>query len=152
MNKEQLQTVIDSIRPLDKQAYTRAEERQAALVKPPGSLGQLEAMSIRLAGITGKVKNEFSKPAVLIMAADNGVVAQGISSAPQSVTISQTINFTRRLTGVGALARTFDVVSWSPMSASTVQYRMRCARMIPGNSTGAESSTARLLWARKISP
>ena len=109
MNKEQLQTVIDSIRPLDKQAYTRAEERQAALVKPPGSLGQLEAMSIRLAGITGKVKNEFSKPAVLIMAADNGVVAQGISSAPQSVTISQTINFTRRLTGVGALARTFDV-------------------------------------------
>ena len=42
------------------------------------------------------------------MCSDNGVVAEGVSSAPQFVTLAQTINFTRRLTGVGTLAKYFD--------------------------------------------
>jgi nicotinate-nucleotide--dimethylbenzimidazole phosphoribosyltransferase len=42
------------------------------------------------------------------MCSDNGVVEEGVSSAPQFVTLAQTINFTRRLTGVGTLAKHFD--------------------------------------------
>jgi len=43
------------------------------------------------------------------MCSDNGVVEEGVSSAPQYVTLAQTINFTRRLTGVGTLAKCFGV-------------------------------------------
>lgn len=102
-----LRKLCEDIIPAGREAMEQARERQEKLAKPPGSLGKLEEISIRLAGITGKVISVPKKPAVLIMAADNGVAAQGVSSAPQSVTMSQTINFTRRLTGAGALSKSF---------------------------------------------
>ena len=95
------------IPPLDAEAMRRARERQAALAKPPGSLGALEDISVRFAGITGRVQNDAKKRRILIFASDNGVVAEGVASAPQSVTLAQTINFTRGLTGVAVLARHF---------------------------------------------
>ena len=107
MTYEELQKVIESIEGLDEEAGEKAADRQAALAKPPGSLGLLEDISVQMAGITGKVKNEIRKSCVVVMCADNGVAEEGISSAPQSVTLAQTINFTRRLTGVGALCEGF---------------------------------------------
>lgn len=82
----------------------KARQRQAELAKPPGSLGKLEDYSIRLAGITGNVKNEIEKCRVIVLAADNGVTAEGVSSAPTSVTLSQVINMTRHITGMSSLA------------------------------------------------
>ncbi len=90
-------------------AVEEASARQKVLAKPTGALGSLEDISIKLAGITGKVKNSINKKAIVIMSADNGVVEEGVASAPQSVTLSQTINFTRRLTGVGSMAKYFDI-------------------------------------------
>lgn len=90
---------------LDAKALREAESRQEVLAKPTGALGDLEAISIKLAGITGQVKNEVKQQAIAIFSADNGVVEEGVASAPQSVTYSQTINFTRRLTGVGSMAK-----------------------------------------------
>ena len=98
-----------NILPLDAAAMDRARQRQTELAKPPGSLGRLEALSVQLAGITGKVHNSVKRQHLLVFAADNGVVAEGVSSAPQSVTLSQTINFTRRLTGVGSMAKYFGI-------------------------------------------
>lgn len=46
---------------------------------------------------------------IAVMSADNGVVAEGVASAPQSVTLSQTINFTRRYTGVSSMAKYFGI-------------------------------------------
>ena len=60
-----------------------------------------------MAEITGKVKNSVKKGCVVVMCADNGVAEEKVASAPQSVTMAQTVNFTRRLTGVGALAESF---------------------------------------------
>ena len=94
---------------LDSKAVKEAEERQEQLAKPTGALGDLEEMSIRLAGITGSVKNEMKKQAVAIFSADNGVCEEGVASAPQSVTFSQTINFTRGLTGVSSIARYWGI-------------------------------------------
>ncbi len=94
---------------LDAKATAEAKARQNVLAKPTGALGELEDISVRLAGISGQVKNKIAKKAIVIMAADNGVVEEGVASAPQSVTRSQTINFTRRLTGVGAMAKHFDI-------------------------------------------
>ena len=103
----ELQEVIRSVAPLDEAAMTKARERQAQLAKPPGSLGRLEELSIQFAGITGQVHNKIEKKHLLVFAADNGVVAEGVSSAPQSVTLMQTINLTRHKTGASTLCKHF---------------------------------------------
>ena len=96
-----------TIRPLDEEAMTAARRRQAQLAKPPGSLGRLEELSVQLAGITGKVQNQIEKKHLLVFAADNGVVAEGVSSSPQSVTLQQTVNLTHAKTGASVLCRQF---------------------------------------------
>ena len=95
------------IKPLDEAAMSAARARQAQLAKPPGSLGRLEELSVQLAGITGKVQCTIEKKHLLVFAADNGVVEEGVSSAPQSVTLQQTVNLTRAKTGASVLARHF---------------------------------------------
>ena len=111
MNTE-LKEIIDNIKEsgdLYEDAVKEAEARQEVLAKPTGALGTLEDISIQLAGITGKVKNSMKQQAVVIMSADNGVVDEGVASAPQSVTLSQTINFTRHYTGVSSMAKYFGI-------------------------------------------
>ena len=95
------------IKPLDEAAMSAARARQAQLAKPPGSLGRLEELSVQLAGITGKVQCTIEKKHLLVFAADNGVVEEGVSSAPQSVTLQQTVNLTRGKTGASVLAMHF---------------------------------------------
>ena len=102
-----LTTLLSMIHPLDTSAMEAARLRQERLAKPPGSLGRLEELSIQLAGITGKVCSRVEKTHLLVFAADNGVVAEGVSSAPQSVTLQQTVNLTRAKTGASVLARYF---------------------------------------------
>ena len=104
---ENLQKILMKIAPLDEAAMTAARQRQAQLAKPPGSLGRLEDLSVQLAGITGKVHNTVEKTHLLVFAADNGVVEENVSSAPQSVTLMQTVNLTRAKTGASTLARAF---------------------------------------------
>ena len=106
MQKE-LDALVRAVAPLDRGTMTAAEEYQARLAKPPGSLGRLEEISIQLAGITGRVHNALNKKQLLVFAADNGVVAEGVSSAPQSVTKQQTINLMRGKTGAAVLAKHF---------------------------------------------
>ena len=108
----QLTEVLDSIDEmgdLSEEAMDEAKARQEILAKPTGALGKLEDISIQLAGITGKLKNNMKKQAVVIFSADNGVVEEGVASAPQSVTLSQTINFTRHLTGVSSMAEYWGI-------------------------------------------
>ena len=111
MNNE-LKNIISYIEAsgdLNENALKEASARQEVLAKPTGALGTLEDISVQLAGITGKVKNSVKHQAIVIMSADNGVVDEGVASAPQSVTLSQTINFTRHLTGVSSMADYFGI-------------------------------------------
>lgn len=105
--EQRLFRLMDEMDKVDRNSMIEALERQEKLAKPPGSLGGLEEISIRMAGITGKVKNRIEKSCVVVMCADNGVAEEGVSSAPQSVTMAQTVNFARRRTGVGVLAESF---------------------------------------------
>ena len=102
-----LETLISSIEPLNQEAMEQARRRQMSLAKPPESLGRLEDLSIQLSGITGSVHNSMDHTHLLVFAADNGVVEEGVSSAPQSVTLMQTINLTRAKTGASVLAKHF---------------------------------------------
>ena len=95
------------VQPLDNIAMDKARQRQAELAKPPGSLGRLEDLSVQLAGITGSVHNKMEYKHLLVFAADNGVVEENVASAPQSVTLMQTINLTRHKTGASTLCRHF---------------------------------------------
>jgi len=102
-----IQNYLNMVTPLDEAAMAAARERQAQLAKPPGSLGRLEDLSIQLAGISGQVHNHLEKKHLLVFAADNGVVEENVASAPQSVTLMQTVNLTRAKTGASALAKFF---------------------------------------------
>ena len=109
MNEKELLERLEGIHDLDRERMAEARKREESLAKPPGSLGRLEDLAVQLAGISGNLHNHADKSCIAIMCSDNGVVAEGVSSAPQFVTLAQTINFTRRLTGVGTLAKYFDV-------------------------------------------
>ena len=105
--QKKIEALVRAVQPLDQKAMSAAEAHQARLAKPPGSLGRLEELSVQMAGITGRVHNELPRKRLLVFAADNGVVAEGVSSAPQSVTMQQTINLTRGKTGAAVLAKRF---------------------------------------------
>ena len=95
------------ISPLSEEAKRKASARQDQLVKPPHSLGKLEDISVRMAGITGRVFSPVEKRRVLVFVSDNGICEEGVASAPQSVTRSQAVNMTRGLTGAAVLAKHF---------------------------------------------
>ena len=107
MTRQELTAYIESVLPADREAMDAARRRQAELAKPPGSLGALEDMSIRLAGIRRTPRPRIDRCRVTVLAADNGVVAEGVSCAPQSVTVQQAVNMTRHKTGMSALAAYF---------------------------------------------
>lgn len=107
-NEKELEKYITGITGINHAAAATARERLDSLAKPPGSLGKLEDIAAKLAGITGRICNTVDKRCVIIMCSDNGVVEEGVASAPQSVTYAQTINFTRGITGVAVLAKRFN--------------------------------------------
>ncbi|MCL4876907.1 MAG: nicotinate-nucleotide--dimethylbenzimidazole phosphoribosyltransferase [Anaerolineae bacterium] len=93
------------IPPLDEKAKQLAAERQALLTKPAGALGRLEALSIRLAGMTGDIQWLPEKRVVVVCAGDHGITAQGVSAYPQEVTRQMVLNFLRGGAAVNVLAR-----------------------------------------------
>lgn len=97
--------IIDGIKPGDKDAMRKAQARMDSLIKPLGSLGKLESMAVRLAGITGKVHNRADKRCTVVMCADNGICEEGVSGSPQDITKIQTVNMTKGLCGMGVLSR-----------------------------------------------
>lgn len=100
-----LKEAIAAIRPLDAAAMARARARQDDLAKPRGSLGRLEAISIQVAGITGSELPRIRDKAVIIMAGDHGVVAEGVSAYPSEVTPQMVLNFLRGGAAVNVLAQ-----------------------------------------------
>lgn len=86
-------------------AMHSAKNKLDILTKPLGSLGKLEEIVQRIAGITGNSEPVIDKKAIIIMCADNGVVEEGVSSCPKSVTATVTKNFTRGITGVNVFSR-----------------------------------------------
>lgn len=102
MNIEQL---TKNIGPLDSGAMQKAVERLNKLTKPIGSLGVLEDLVIQLAGISGEVIPKVTNKMVIVMAGDHGVVEEGVSAAPQSVTPQMVYNFLNGGAGINVLSR-----------------------------------------------
>ena len=100
-----MEEYLDRIGPADEVAMRAATERQLALTKPAGSLGVLEELSVRVAGMTGSCPPAVPAPAVVtVFAADHGVHAQGVSPWPQEVTAAMLANFAAGGAAVNAFA------------------------------------------------
>lgn len=93
------------IPPPDRAAMGLARRRQRQLTKPPGSLGRLEELAVRLAGLTANPVPFLGQKVVFVLAADHGVARQGVSAYPQAVTAQMVANFLAGGAAINALAR-----------------------------------------------
>ena len=106
MTETELKALCGAITPPDEAARAAAHAHWASLAKPLGGLGALETMLEAAAALTGSAALDFSKRAVLVLCADNGVVAQGVSQTDSNVTRAVAQNLAARRTSVCQMART----------------------------------------------
>lgn len=100
-----LEQVLERIQPLDAEAMAQAKQHWDALAKPLHGLGDLEDILIRIAGICRTPRIDLRNKAVVVMCADNGVVAEGISQSGQDVTQIITENLGKGTSTVCHMAR-----------------------------------------------
>ena len=106
MTEPELNQLLSTITPPDEAARAAAHTHWASLAKPLGGLGALETLLEEAAALTGTAQLDFSRRAVLVLCADNGVVAQGVSQTDQSVTRAVAENLAARRTSVCQMAKT----------------------------------------------
>jgi nicotinate-nucleotide--dimethylbenzimidazole phosphoribosyltransferase len=94
-----------AVGPLDAAAMAAARARQDRLTKPAGSLGRLEDLAVQLAGIQGREQPVLTHRLAVVMAADHGVAAEGVSAYPQEVTAQMVANFLAGGAAINVLAR-----------------------------------------------
>ena len=105
--------VAGRIEPLDETTLKDARDKWNAVAKPIGSLGQLELMVEKIAGLTGSIDVDISKRAVMVLCADNGVVAQGVTQSEPEITTVIAGSVARGISSVCRMAQTVgaDAVS-----------------------------------------
>ena len=103
-----LETTLQTVQPQSRDWRDRATARLEQLTMPHWALGQLMDLAVDLAGMTRSMNPTVAERAIVTMAADHGVVAEGVSNFPQQVTVQMVQNFVRGGAGINALARTVD--------------------------------------------
>ena len=104
--------IIDAIQPVDEGWIQKARERTAQLVMPARALGRLHDVSERLCAIQQTLEPRITKKAILIMAADHGVVTEGVSAYPQEVTPAMVQTFLAGGAGINAISRQVGADVW----------------------------------------
>ncbi len=98
----------ETIEPPSRDWLLRARDHQNQLTKPPGSLGQLEALAVRLCAMQQSLRPSLERVAIRVFAADHGVVAEGVSAFPQAVTVEMIRNFAEGGAAISVLAASLD--------------------------------------------
>ncbi|MFQ9979519.1 nicotinate-nucleotide--dimethylbenzimidazole phosphoribosyltransferase [Clostridium cadaveris] len=102
---DNINSIINGIKPLNVQVMKDVKTKIDNLAKPIGSLGTLEDIVIKLSGINEKAVKTIEKKSIVIMCADNGIVDEGVSTCPQSTTLTVSLNFVKGTTGVCLLSK-----------------------------------------------
>jgi nicotinate-nucleotide--dimethylbenzimidazole phosphoribosyltransferase len=89
-------------------ALSAARAHQTQLTKPAGSLGRLEEIAEFMAAWQGGAPH-VSNPLVAVFAGNHGVVAQGVSPFPASVTETMVANFQAGGAAINQICKTFDI-------------------------------------------
>ncbi len=100
-----LQRLLESIRPVDPQRASEAWDRLDSLTKPPRSLGRLEEVAARVATVQATTRPTVDSKRIVLMAADHGVVAEGVSPYPQDVTWQMVANFSAGGAAINQIAQ-----------------------------------------------
>ena len=93
-----LEEARKKIKPLDEEKMETARKRWDSIAKPLHSLGKMEDLITQIVGITGEVKVDIGKKALVAMCADNGVVEEGVTQTGQEVTGIVADNFVKETT------------------------------------------------------
>lgn len=103
---KELEKIINEIRCADGKAVEKAQIRQDNLLKPKGSLGTLEKISVKLAGITGKINNMADKRILFLFGADNGIYEEGVAASPQHFTKTLILSYAANVgTGINTITK-----------------------------------------------
>ena len=105
MKYGEVSEIIEKINPLDKAAYAAPTARMDDLTKPPGSLGKLEDIAIKVAAIQGAERPRIGKKRIYTLAGDHGVTEEGVSAFPSEVTPQMVMNFLAGGAAINVLTR-----------------------------------------------
>jgi nicotinate-nucleotide--dimethylbenzimidazole phosphoribosyltransferase len=100
-----MQWLKNPARTLDQTMLAAALAHQSQLTKPPGSLGELEEIAVRLAAMQGSQKPSLERVQITVFAADHGIADEGVSAFPQAVTGQMIANFAHGGAAISVLAR-----------------------------------------------
>ncbi len=135
-----LEHVLDEIRPADDEWMDKARARTAQLLMPSRALGRLHEISERLCAIQQSLSPTIARKVILVMAADHGVVAEGVSAYPQEVTGAMVQTFLVGGAGINAICRHVNADVW-------VVDMGIIPELDPGTITGSDC-----LIVRKVAP
>jgi nicotinate-nucleotide--dimethylbenzimidazole phosphoribosyltransferase len=101
----ELDQLLARIQPADRQWEEKAWERLRSQIRPRGSLGLLESIASRLAGIERSMSFDLGRKLIFTMAGDHGVAGEGVSAYPQEVTAQMVFSFVQGWASINVLAR-----------------------------------------------
>ena len=134
-----LRDLIVAVPPFDPAAAEHACERQAVLIKPPGSLGRLEELAVQAAGVTGDVVPRGDRRWLAVFAADHGVAQEGVSAYPATVSAQIVAALARGDAAAAVLARSVGagllVVDVGLASPAAPSPGVRSCRVRPGTAS-----------------
>ena len=105
--------MLKDIAPMDENAMAQAEAKWDMVAKPIKSLGKLENMITQIAGIQQTAEVKADKKGVLVLAADNGVLAQGVAATPQDVTAIMTGFIAQHRSSVCRMAQSANATTFA---------------------------------------
>ncbi len=121
------------IPPVDETIQNQVRIRQHTLIKPIGALGRLEELSVRLAGMTGRMDWLPERRLVVVCAADHGIAEQGVSTVPQAITAYMVNQFLNGNAAINSLTR-----------------QMKAQLVVVDAGVNADLSSHPLLFSRKV--
>ncbi len=136
--------INDALANLSEQSQIEGLERQGQLTKPPGSLGELEAMAVRLCAMQGVGKPSVDNAKIVVFAGDHGITEEGVSAFPQVVTGEMIKNFSAGGAAITALAdqqgADFEVVNVGIVVDLPAMEKVVDATVMPGTSNFAKQA------------
>lgn len=106
---DNLNVVLKEIDDIDYKALERAKNWLDSRMKPPGSLGYLEKLAMKIAGITGDEFYTINNSLHIVASADNGVIDEGISSCPVEYTRVVSEAMLSGVAAIGILCKNLNV-------------------------------------------
>ena len=124
--EDKLMSLLEGAALADEKALGAARDKWNAVAKPIGSLGELELMVEKIAGLTGDIDVRIDKRAVIVLCADNGVIAQGVTQSDSDITTVIAGSVAKGISSVCKMAATVNADAFS------VDMGMKVPSDVPG--------------------